>query len=387
VVIEERRSDAEAAKAEREVAWTHYADVLIARRRLLYLGAAVALAVMAALLILPRSYSCLATLSLPTLEQPAAARSGETPGIPVVSYKKLERSLGDEEVLAEAFVGKLDRAQVKVLRRSIGSTVSPVATSGRDEILRIDAKTDRVAAVTLAYDDRPPERALEIVSTIGDLVRRIVLANIALEALDELRVKAHTAAPMAHRAEAEFAATNESLDREIHELERLASHSPVVGPTGREVVDTANGGHRYLAPSLQVFGLKALKAENDHRIRLLQREQRIALISVDLLRRVDERIAKERSAGRALPDVRRILSEESSSLDATSADATAVRIQFEEIGARLDAYKASMRFIQAPTVQRHGRATTAIISGTIVIVCFGLLALGQHTWLRQHPAP
>src|SRR5260221_8082241 len=168
-------------------------------------------------------------------------------GIPLVLYKKLERS----------FSGGAGH-------------VSPVPSGTKDDIQKLE-KDDTISAVTLSHESYAANQSRDAVNSLAGLVRETLITALAMEQIESEGMHSRKEALDLFRRKVDLLATNRSLEKLTADLERLARDVPESRAAGREVVDTRDGGYRFLPPQLQIVGAKARHADNEHTIRLLDR--------------------------------------------------------------------------------------------------------------------
>jgi hypothetical protein len=359
--------------------------------------------------LVPQSENCEATLGLPTLTLPSAIVSSKEEatkasgsgvagserldaGIPLVAYKKLERALADEAVLGNALRGKVDPADIKTLAGMMSEHVTPLTAIARNEIQRMD-KLDTIAAVQVSFVSRSAETAREVVQSLADLVRQVVVTNVALEGLDYQRLRSAADTVKFARDTQELVYTNESLQTVIQEIEKLSRRFPsAFARAGREVVDTKDGGYRYLPPDLQLIGLRAAVAENEHKMRLYERALDVAHLRLQFLDQLDGRIRAEfeKNNARLLTDAPGLLRGQLRGFQAGRANAgPAMAMLQADIGGLadlLDSYRTSTRFIQMPTTRRKGRGRFPLLAAGMVVVLSLSVPFLIESWRRRRPA-
>jgi hypothetical protein len=236
----------------------------------------------AALLLFPK-YECNATVAL--------TRKGMT----LAAYKRLEDALLDTASLKGAFKDVLPSAPVEQLQRDLSLALSPRVSGPRDEIRRA-AATEVVFALRLTHQARSAERAERFVTASAVLVREGATTIIAETILDA--DEGRTRATQAEINRLRLAATNESLKSLEANLRQVAREFPGgQGPTGREVVNVAEGGYFYLPLSAQLVGVKARAADNEHQMRVHSWTAKTESLRADFYRQLTARLFGGRLSG------------------------------------------------------------------------------------------
>jgi hypothetical protein len=380
------------ARVEPEVPWTEYVDAIVRQRRLVLVGTAVAWGlILLAVLVLPRNWRCQSTLTLPTLEVEGGKEGAR--GVPLADYKALERTLGDVTAISHAVGDHMDEAEVRAFTRALGEHVTPITTNTRNEILRID-KEDTITAVDVAYEGRPPARVQEVVLRLAHLVRDALITNVALDRLATRLQKSTTDAVGARARRLELENMNVSLQAQTTEIEGLLARygGTAAGPTGRDVVNTNEGGYRYLPPVLQVVGLRAAQADNAHLIRMARHSEAVAAARVAFYRQVSGAAEREfaNSGTRIVLDMPALVRAELAKFTAGKrADDTVVlslKVDANGFAESLEATRSGVRFIQHPTLRRTSVALQAAAAGALAVVVMLFAALVVDSWLWWHRA-
>src|SRR5687767_9059975 len=162
--------------SDREPSWAERAEPLVRWKRLVLGGIVISCALVTLLgALLPKSFEAQATVALPG-------------SFAVGVYKVLERSLTDDALFAYVFGDRLSPGEVASLTAKLDAHLRPLTTAGRDELVRLD-KADAITAVQLTMRARTKAAALERINLFADLVRRVVLGNSAMGAMDQLHAQ------------------------------------------------------------------------------------------------------------------------------------------------------------------------------------------------------
>lgn len=363
--------------------WVDYVETIIRRRRLVIACVGVAWACLVAwFLLAPVRYRCEATLSIPPVPpvpvaSPPPSPALERPGITFETYKKLERFISDGAVLRRAFGQVLGPSEIEASRLLVG--VSPIASGSRDDIGR-SLPTDTVVAVRLWYDASQSDRAEKVVFALADLVRLGRMHVVTLDRFEADLVRAVQTAGSARAKISRLGIADASLRTMEKDLLRVAALSPSGQDRVREVVDIADGGHRYLPVAAQLVGLRAQIAQNAHDVRIAESEawvaSRRAAILSDILAEIRAEPAKEPHA---------LLQ---SALVAASRDpqpeARLLEAELALLREPLLIEKDATRFIQQPTIQqphRMGNLLKSLILSAVLSIGVAWLA---EAWSRAH---
>jgi hypothetical protein len=370
------------------IPWTEYFAALQRRRRFIVIGtlAAWTLVVVAALVV-PRQHVCEATLALPDLSilsiESRQAGVRVRSGMPLATYKRLERSLNDMAGLHSIFQGRLDNGELRSFQREMRNHVRPLTSATRDEIVRIESD-DTVVGVMLSYEDSDPARAQEIVNMLAGMVREILATNFVMDAIDAdlLGLRAEAAKTRLHRLM--VARTNESLIRQANDLEAIRGRfGDSGGGPGREVVSISDGGHRYLPPAVQIVGVASARAENEHSMRVSDQQSNNLDGRIRFLLRLHRALQQEaqRQGGNVVRDtptlVRRELGAFGAGQPANAGVAEFVRLHGNSLADTLDILRSSVRFIESPSLQPRGRLPFVLagLAASVVVVLLAAFVL------------
>jgi hypothetical protein len=375
------------------------------------IGACWALLLLYVLLAPPR-YRCDASLALPSLIPPTKTDSdvvvslglappsagaleaapsrdqepweeGTEAGLPYAFYYKLERSLRDGEVLQSSLGQTLDPATLEGLRGALTGHVSAVATETGDDK---DKKKDVVGAVDIFYVSDSADRSRRVVSALATLLRHEVITGLAREKIAwEVRASDRARLSLIRRKE-ELLEANRSLEKLAADLERLAREVPT-GRTDapREVVDTREGGHLYLPPWLQLVGVKARYATNEHLIRTYDEALARHALRLSFLRRLDQRLE---GAGAPIgSDLPRIIAEALKEVTREQGSSGAVsgtlEAEMQALGDQMSVFATQTRFIQHPTVGPVSRVAWVGALASLAVVFFVAAAFVADLWQRS----
>jgi hypothetical protein len=378
----------------REHPWTEHVDTLLRWRRFVVSGIALTWGpVLIVAALWPRAYVAEATVALPNLAfaghvRPTTANERERkPGIAVGTYKKVEAALADESLLGEALRGTLDQRGTERIRRDLKQVVSPVTTGARDDLARAD-REDTVVAVRLSYVDHSESRVSAVVNALVGLVRDSLSMRVARDEVEVELLQARSAASAALTKKLSLSASNQSLRTLAEDLRNLLTTSPNTTSSAREVVDLANGGHRYLPVAVQLVAAKALQADNDHEIRQAGWSFRVESLKVAFYQRLESKL---RGTG-APPDASvaadapaLIDGELRAFLEKQSGDAPDyLRAEVEAMSDLLRAHRAATAFIQRPSIRTLPR--TPLVLGSLLTSAAAILiaALVGESWRRYH---
>jgi hypothetical protein len=379
-----------------EVAWTEYVDTLLGWRRFLIAGALIIWGtILLAALLMPRQYACQAVLAFPGLDARRLAKVKEPDkerrpvGIPLYSYKKLERTLGDFAILQTAFKGEMTEGQLRRFARGVGQYISPLTTNTRDDILRID-REDRIVGAQIWYEDTPAARAQRIAEIFTNLIREALATSLALDAIDAELARATDAASKSVTEKMELSFYNQSLQSQAADLERLAARFPGMAGSPREVVDVGSGNHRYLPPNSQIVGIKATQADNDHHIRISDRDFAIESLRASYLQQLSRAVQAEyeRTASHVIVDMPRLMRTELKAfLDkkgSGSPEAHFVEVDMNGIIDSIDTFRAGTRLVQYPTLARTPIVPVLFGVGVVATLLLLLAVLVADSWQRYH---
>ncbi len=341
------------------------------QRRFLAAGLLTAGSLVAAVgLFVPRTFVAEATLALPqlaTLDRKEAdlklRERAPMPGIPVHLYKRLDRTLREVGILRATFGPEMSGREIAALGVRMDRHVSPLTSTVRDELARIE-RDDSIVGLRLQMEAPSPEQAEARVTRLAALVRQRFVATVALDAIDadSLATRADALEPATEILERRDA--NRSLARMSADLEALGRRvAPVDGP--RQVVSTADGGHFYLPPGLQRVGAEAAVAENDHSIRLLEQRVSNAEAKLAFQRRLARRIDDEqRSSPAGETDWSRLVlvEFEEASRSIAPGNAEYLRVEARNLADTLALLRSTTRWLDAPSVRRAPRLPAVLLA-------------------------
>ena len=392
--------------AQQDVAWTDYVDTILGWWRLVVFGCLVGWAlVVVGVLTIPREYDCYATVALPTVtpkqKKQELAESGvplpllreldreePKPGIPLATYKRLEKRLSDEAVLGKGLGHLLNPRQVRRIVRDFSRHFSPITTNPRNDIERITPE-DSITGLQVSYKDHPAERAREVVTALATMVRSAFVTSVLIDQMETQTVRASFDKVQATGERLNFLAENSSLAIQEGEVAGLARQ--FAGPASpREVVDIKDGGYRYLSPQTQLVGIKASMAHNAHKARLRERETRLAVLRLDYFRRLDERLRTEfqQSGQQVLGDAPAVMRAELAGFlqgkDESDPDVAFVRKEVEGVADMFATFATATRLIQLPTAKATPRMLPTLVAALAVPVLLIVAALVGESWKRYH---
>jgi hypothetical protein len=220
-------------------------------------------------------------------------------------------------------------------------------------------------------------------------VRQRLTAILALDVIDgaTLRTRTETLAPAL--AVLELGDANRSLRQQASDLEALAARAGRAGDAPRQVVSTADGGHRYLPPPLQLVGVRANVADNDHQIRLLRQRVANAQAKIAFYRRLAQSIDGElRTRPMEDADWSALLRRERDAIIASLAprDAEYLRVEEESLADTLAILRSAMRYVEAPTLRRKPRALPVLLGMAGATVAVLLAAIFRDLFRGREPA-
>jgi len=187
----------------------------------------------------------------------------------------------------------------------------------------------------------------------------------------------------------ELAFYNQSLQSQAADLERLAARFPGAAGPGREVVDVNNGGHRYLPPSAQIVGIKATQADNEHHIRISDRDYAIESLRAGYLHQLAGAVQAEfeRTSSHVVSDMPRLMRAELKSfLDQKgprSPEARVVEVDYNGMIDSLDAFRAGTRLVQYPTLARKAIVPVLAAVGALATLVLLVAVLVADSWQRS----
>ena len=391
-----------------EAPWTDYVDTVLRRRRFVAIGTVGAWAVIGlAALLVPRDYQCSAALALPPVMQPTetdrrreerdssrelALKKEEAPkpGIPVALYKRVERVISDESVLDKGMAQTLSAGEVRDLVRSLDEHFSPITSSARDDLQRMD-REDTIIGIELSYTTHPADRARQVVNALGALAHDAFVTSYAMDQVLSQTVKASFDGLRAGKERMELAQENTSLEKQAADMARVLSEARHVAVgSAREIVDTREGGHLFLPPGLQLVGIHAKQVENAYKSRLLEHDTEMAELRLEFLRRLDGRLAEgvRANGSPALKEIPRLIQEELDAfLSGPGADRPGgpyLKIEVAGMSEAIASVSSSTRFVQTPTLKRKPRALALSVAAAAAAVFFIAAALVAESWRQYH---
>jgi hypothetical protein len=376
---------------EPEVRWTSYVDTLIRWRRFVLGGLAISFAALVAWATLgPRGVECEATLALPSAEAAPLPTPGATPasvGVSLATYKEVERTFADSAAISVALAPHLTENEIRKFQRTLSSHFMAVTTNPRDEFARI-TRDDTITAVRLSYADGDAARAEAVIGALADLVRRALSTRTAQRAVETGLLKSIVAAERNMTMRATLAYTNDSLKLQETDLGRLTSSAGE--SSGRQVVDVTEGGYRYLPPAVQLVGVKALRADNEHKMRLAERMLAVERLNEAFLRGLSLKIEAECNQAHLLADAPALLDREIQTffaVDRSGPEVDLVRDQLRTQHERWRHQAENVRYIQYPTSRPARRAMMLAGSGAVILLFFLLAPFVIESWLREHASP
>jgi hypothetical protein len=286
-------------------------------------------------------------------------------GFPVASYKKLEKSLRDAGLYAR-LGGKLDAAEVGPL--------VPVTSAGRSDVQRLD-KADAITGLAVSVSAGKGEAATEKAALFAELVRRVVLRNVSRDELQRLQIRANEQAQDGRKERIDLQYTNQSLAQTIADLEKLGRAGAAAGVS--TLAGPSASAHRYLSPSVQILGLRAAMAENEHLMRVHDHHARMAALTLDFVRRAEARLDREFNGSGGF-DPGALLRQEwelfNKDKDPQDAAIAAVAADVEGLSDALEGYGRSMYFLQAPGATQAARRRLPYVAAGLA-AAFLVLAL------------
>ena len=393
--------------------WTDYVATILRSWRLVLYGTLAAWAViLIAAIAIPRDYVGTATVSLPDLivppdedRKPNDAAKNSAPlvpytrldrseswkrtGVPIALYKEMEKTLSDQAVLESALKGHLEPSDIGRFLDKFEEHFATLTTNPRDEMQRIE-RADGITAVVVSYKAHPLEEARAVTETLARLVRDAFVTTLARQEIRHQMMVSSRGAAQARQDYMNLASGNESLERQVHEMDRLLREAPVArGPQPQVMVNTEDRGYLYVSPASQLVGVKAAMAENAHLMRTFQREAAINELRLSLLRRIEARLQAEGDAARSpLPaDVPGIVRAELDSFlkDQTGGAADYVRAQTLGLCDILKSAGDIARMVQSPTLRPTPRAWRVVGAMGAVLVLVLSAAILVESW-RRRPA-
>lgn len=395
-----------------ESPWTDYVSTIVRSWRLVAYGTLAAWAgILAAALLVPRSYVGTAAVSLPDLNVPQAKdkRPGEEKPAPLVLYerldrgeawkrtgvsipfyKEMERILSDEAVLGAALKDQLDSSEITRLIDRFGSHFTTLTTNPRNELQRIDG-TDGITGVVVSYTTHPEAHARAVTEALIAVVREAFVSTLARQQLHQQMLFSSRSAAQSREDYLNLAHANASLEKQAHEMDRLLREAPDSrGAQPQVMVNTAGRGHLYVSPASQLVGVKAAMAENAHLMRTFQREAAIEELRVAFLRQVDARLQGEAAnvGSRARLDIPGTLRTELTAFLKGKTGEEVEYIRAETLGLCdvLVSAADAARMIQAPTLKRKSRAALVVGGMVVALVLLVCAAIIVESWKRGQAA-
>jgi len=391
-------------RADRDVPWTAYVDTILRWRRLILGGLTASWLLLGLGAILwPRTYIGEATISLPNiafaesrpkieLDEAKARPSAERQeanriGVPVGTYKKIESALTDEALLKETLDRTLPADKVERVRRNLGQIVSPITTGARDEIVRTE-HADSVTAIRLSFSSLSDREVLGTVNALATLIREAVCTRVARDRVEESLLQATSTASWALQRRLDLSARNESLKGLAADLLRLAAAGPSGTASGREVVDLAAGGHRYLPAAVQLVGAKAWQADNEYEMRQADWTFRVESLRVAFYRRLQGRLrnADTQTEAAVVADIPTVIDAELRAFLANQKGPAAdyLRAEAEALRDVIQSHRSATVFVQRPSLRTTPRlpwVAASLVAATLSVL---LAALVGESWRRYH---
>jgi len=392
-----------------EPSWGDRAVILVRWKTLVLGGIALSCALIVLLdATIPTPFEAEATIALPNtntaedvydrLKSAALLSAGDpppireesqrkAPGFSIAAYKKLERSLRDDDLFTHAFGGRLNPREVALLTTRLDQHVRPLTSVGRNELYRLE-KEDAITAVQLVVPAPSDAAAFERIGLFADLVRGVVIVNLTMDAMDQLRTQSAAERRRWEQERLQLGYTNRSLQQNVVLFERLVRDVPVSGASGREVVSVTEGGHRYLSPTLQLIGIRAAMAENEHRIRRFDDLVRLATIRLDFLKQLEGRIEREFKVKRVrlLDDPVALLRDEWRQFAEASPEGpqelASIGAELAGIAGQLESYRTAMHFVQKPGARLQSRRNKVVALAFLAIAFFLVLPFALEQWRR-----
>jgi hypothetical protein len=380
------------ARDELELSLADIVAPLRRRGRFITLGTGICWAVLLVLvLVAPLRYHCEGTLVLPDLAKPKSAEkttlngwTTENPGIPVALYKEISRAISDGAVMQAGFSGKLSPSAVEKLRDRLDEHVAPITSGGNDELQKLGAE-DSITAIKLSYVSFSSAGAREVVETLGGMAEQALIGRLAADHVESQMLTVSRDTLAASRQRATLQATNQSLETLTTDLERLSRLNPKGGvAVVREIVDTREGGYRYLPPEVQLVGAKAQYADNAHSLRILDQTLARLTLEADVLRRLQQRIGSGPNAVGTDPSlvIDDLLKEFSRKGDSNDPARQLVETELRTLRDDLATIQSQTRFIQNPTVGIWRWTPLAAAAASVALVFFVAAALVADLWQR-----
>ena len=368
------------------------------RRRAAFIVAGTVLswvALLAAIYMVPASYRSEATLLFPdTTNQRAVTASGDVrppnrPGVSLVVYKKIERSLTDRAAVTANLDGKLEAATLERIP-NLASSVSPITTAAIDDVTRLGSG-DMITGVRIVVSGSSDEEATRLAAAISDLVKQVLLTEITLEEIEHAMNESSTEREAAAAEKVRLTRVNHSLELVAVDIQRLV-RQPVTGSSGtREVVDVREGGHRFLSPGSQIVGIRAEQAENAHAIRLAEELMSRHDLRLRFGRTITDAMSPQFGGSRRyIADLPQFVWKTFNKfLEGQSPDPVArqyLTTDIETLVGRLESFQSRTRLIQSPTVTRQSRAPLAAATAAFLFIFVVAVAVAFDFWARRRPA-
>jgi hypothetical protein len=379
--------------------WAEHVDTVLRWRRFVVSVVALAWAViLGAVLVVPRTYLAEATLALPNVAFAEARRpESETretqpervvkPGISIGAYKKVEAALADEAILTRALKDSLESRDIERLRRGLRQVVAPVTTGPRDDLVRAD-REDTVTAVRLTFSARSSRTVLEVLNTLADLIREALATRVSRDKIEAEILRSTSTAAAALTRKLNLSSKNESIEGLARDLAGLAARAPSSGAGGREIVDLASDGHRYLPAGVQLLGARAWKADNDFEIRQAAWSFKVESLKVAFYRRLDRRLRGANAEEDVLvtSDVPTIINDELRKFlqEQTGPESDFLKAEVEALRDVVEAHRAATVFVQRPSLRPIGRGLIALVAMGAAVIAALLAALVGESWNHQH---
>lgn len=377
----------ESAKASEEIPWTSYVDALLSWRRFVIGGIALSWAVILILgLLVPRTYECEAVLSFPPLTAPRA----DIPkaGIPIPLYKRFSGALADERVLSKGLKSVMDPPEIRSLLQTLDQHVMPVTTSPLGDAQRM-SRDDSVIGVRIAASGQPAEKTEKVVTALGDLCRDTLIRTLAQEQIGRQMAQVNDEARQYLLQQTTLRVEMESLVKQDAELTRLTREFPEAGVSGgRQVVNTGDGGYRYLPPATQLVGVRAQMADYRHQTRVAEHRLSLSALRLRFFQALNEDLNSPASSGPHEADapsvIREALKRFVAQPPSDEADLPTLKLEVENLASALSAFSQVTALTQPPTVRKKPRVPAMAGAGALaVLLVLGGALLGE-SWRRLH---
>ncbi len=307
--------------------------------------------------------------------------------MPIYLFKLLADALAHCGMLESLF---RDRSDVDAAGLCAGMTsvLSPVSSGARDELARLD-RADLVVGLRISYAGRSESATRHVVGVLAEAARGRLLMELIRETLAAGLIDAtksrHDALSLVEIHE-RTSASLRLFERDLQELQRRNPDSAAAAV--REVVDVAEGGHRYLPISVQLGGVRALQAEKQHEIRVGRRTYDVSGRKMESLGRLASRLDSELARGRilAITDLLTMLDQEMAAL-AAGSDAELALAYLQHARDLVVAYGDAMTLVRPPTVATGSRSKYAAAAGAVSLLVFVVLAVAVDSWNRRRSGP